>query len=53
MFSRANKDPNEINKWITKIIIKKQPYWNTGKKKELMFKNMTSSQNVQNLKALI
>ena len=32
MFSSANKVPNEINKWIVKIIVKKQPYWNTVKK---------------------
>ena len=51
MLSRANKVPNEINKWIVKIIIKKQTYWDMVKT-ELMFKNMKSSQNVQNLKAL-
>ena len=47
MFSRANKVPNEINKRITKRIIKqKQPYWNTIKT-ELMFNNLISSQDVQ------
>ena len=31
MFLRANKVPNEINKWIIKRLIKKQTYWNKVK----------------------
>ena len=49
MFSRANKVPNEINKWIVKIIVKNS-HIGIWQKTELMSKNMTSSQNVQNLK---
>ena len=31
MFLRANKVPNEIDKWIAKKINKKQTYWNKVK----------------------
>ena len=51
MFSRANKVPNEINKWIVKIIVKNS-HIGIRLKTELMSKNMISSQNVQNLNNL-
>ena len=52
MFLRANKVPNEINKWIVKRLIKNRHIGNKVKETELMINNMISSQTVQNLKAL-
>ena len=53
MFSRVNKVPNEINKWIIKRIIKKAAILKYDKKKpEHVFNNLIGSQNAPNLKAL-